>query len=131
MILFRYIKGGNNMALIRPSADLRNNYNEISRICHTTKEPVYITRNGYNDLVVLSDESYELLLKERDKKEEEQIEKIVSQYFDKNYATLEEFRTNIFKQIEEAIKEIEDGKGIPMEKVVAEMEAKYQINDRI
>ena len=47
------------MALIRPCADLRNNYNEISRICHETNQPIYITRNGTNDLVVLSDAAYE------------------------------------------------------------------------
>ena len=47
------------MPLIRPCADLRNNYNEISKICHETKQPVYITKNGYNDLVVLSNEAYE------------------------------------------------------------------------
>ena len=37
------------MAVIRPSAELRNNYNEISRICHETQQPVYITKNGAND----------------------------------------------------------------------------------
>lgn len=47
------------MAIIRPSVELRNNYNEISKICHETKEPVYITRNGNSDLVVLSNEAYE------------------------------------------------------------------------
>ena len=29
------------MSVIRPSADLRNNYNEISNICHATQQPVY------------------------------------------------------------------------------------------
>ena len=42
------------MPLIIPSADLRNNYNKISKRCHETKEPIYVTRNGVNDLVVLS-----------------------------------------------------------------------------
>ena len=51
------------MALIRPCADLRNNYNEISKICHETKQPMYITKNGTNDLVVLSDEAYDDMLK--------------------------------------------------------------------
>ena len=50
------------MALIRPSVDLRNNYSEISKICHETKEPIYITKNGTNDLVILSDEAYEELV---------------------------------------------------------------------
>lgn len=49
------------MPIIRPSSDLRNNYNEISTICHQTKRPVYITRNGAGDLAVMSIELYELL----------------------------------------------------------------------
>lgn len=50
-----------NMPIIRPSSDLRNNYNEISTICHQTKSPVYITKNGTGDLAVMSIELYELL----------------------------------------------------------------------
>ena len=49
------------MPIIRPSSDLRNNYNEISTICHQTKSPVYITKNGTGDLAVMSIELYELL----------------------------------------------------------------------
>jgi len=49
------------MPLIRPSADLRNNYNEISELCHEYSEPVFITKNGTGDLVVMSIETYELL----------------------------------------------------------------------
>ena len=49
------------MPIIRPSSDLRNNYNEISTICHQTNSPVYITKNGAGDLAVMSIELYELL----------------------------------------------------------------------
>ena len=49
------------MPVIRPSSDLRNNYNEISTICHQTNRPVYITKNGAGDLAVMSIELYELL----------------------------------------------------------------------
>lgn len=49
------------MPVIRPSSDLRNNYNEISTICHQTNTPVYITKNGVGDLAVMSIELYELL----------------------------------------------------------------------
>ena len=49
------------MPTIRPSADLRNNYNEISDFCHTYTEPVFITKNGKGDLAVMSMETYELL----------------------------------------------------------------------
>lgn len=117
------------MALIRPCADLRNNYNEISKICHETKEPMYITKNGTNDLVILSDEAYEELTKGLEETEEERIDKLVSEHFDKHYATFEEFQKDMIRKIEEAMQEIREGKGIPMEEVVAEMEAKYHLSE--
>ena len=46
------------MPQIRPITDLRNT-NEISDICHAKREPVFITKNGYGDLVVMSIEAYE------------------------------------------------------------------------
>ena len=49
------------MPLIRPITDLRNT-NEISEICHAKKEPVFITKNGYGDLVIMSMETYESML---------------------------------------------------------------------
>ena len=49
------------MPQIRPITDLRN-ANEISELCHARKEPVFITKNGYGDLVVLSIEAYEELM---------------------------------------------------------------------
>ena len=49
------------MPQIRPITDLRNT-NEISDICHARREPVFITKNGYGDLVVMSIETYEAML---------------------------------------------------------------------
>lgn len=46
---------------IRPITDLRNT-NEISEICHKTGEPIFITKNGYGDLVVMSIETYERIM---------------------------------------------------------------------
>ncbi len=46
------------MPQIRPITDLRNT-NEISELCHTQEEPIFITKNGYGDLVVMSIETYE------------------------------------------------------------------------
>lgn len=46
------------MPNIRPITDLRDT-NEISDICHAKNEPVFITQNGYVDLVVMSIETYE------------------------------------------------------------------------
>ncbi|WP_059104512.1 type II toxin-antitoxin system Phd/YefM family antitoxin [Shouchella shacheensis] len=50
------------MPNIRPSSDLRNKYNEISKFCHEHSEPVYITKNGEGDLAVMSIETYERLV---------------------------------------------------------------------
>ena len=49
------------MPAIKSSADLRNNYNEISTFCHNYPEPVFITKNGKGDLAVMSIEAYEEL----------------------------------------------------------------------
>lgn len=49
------------MPMIRPSADLRNRYVEISEYCHNQGQPVFITRNGTGDLAVMSIELYEKL----------------------------------------------------------------------
>lgn len=43
---------------IRPSADLRNKYNEMSNLCKETREPIFITVNGRGDTVLLSIEEY-------------------------------------------------------------------------
>ena len=41
------------MPIIRPSADIRNNYPEISKLCKETKSPVYITVNGKGDTAII------------------------------------------------------------------------------
>lgn len=46
------------MPQIRPITELRNT-NEISDLCHKQSEPIFITKNGYGDLVVMSIETYE------------------------------------------------------------------------
>ena len=43
---------------IRPSASIRQNYNEIARLCRQTQSPVYLTKNGEGDLVVMDIESF-------------------------------------------------------------------------
>lgn len=50
------------MPNIRPSSDLRNKYNEISKFCHDYSESVFITKNGEGDLAVMSIETYERLI---------------------------------------------------------------------
>ena len=43
---------------IKPSAAIRQNYNEISELCKKTGEPVYLTKNGEGDLVVMDIETF-------------------------------------------------------------------------
>lgn len=49
------------MPQIRPITDLRNT-TEISELCHARREPLFITKNGYGDLVVMSIEAYEEMI---------------------------------------------------------------------
>ena len=49
------------MPQIKPITDLRNT-TEISELCHAKQEPVFITKNGYGDLVVMSIEAYDELI---------------------------------------------------------------------
>jgi prevent-host-death family protein len=46
------------MAIIKPISDLRNKSNEISELAHSTQEPIYITKNGEGNLVVMSIQEY-------------------------------------------------------------------------
>jgi PHD/YefM family antitoxin component YafN of YafNO toxin-antitoxin module len=50
--------GVNVMVNIRPSATIRKNYKEISDLCKKTGEPVYLTKNGSGDLVVMDVDSF-------------------------------------------------------------------------
>ena len=49
------------MKMIRPASDLRNNFAEISKTVHETAQPVFLTKNGFGDIVALSMEAYENL----------------------------------------------------------------------
>ncbi len=49
------------MNMIRPVSDLRNRFAEISKTVHETAQPVFLTKNGYGDMVVLSMEAFENL----------------------------------------------------------------------
>ena len=52
------------MPIIKPISELRNT-NEISELCHSVKEPVFITKNGYGDMALMAIEVYEELMKEQ------------------------------------------------------------------
>jgi len=48
-----------SMNMIRPVSDLRNNFAEISKTVHETAQPVFLTKNGYGNMVVLSMEAFQ------------------------------------------------------------------------
>ena len=50
------------MPKIIPIKDLKNT-SDISEMCHCTDEPIYVTKNGYGDMVIMSMESYESQMK--------------------------------------------------------------------
>lgn len=45
--------------IIKPSAAIRQNYNEIADLCRKTEEPIFLTKNGEGDLVVMDIQTYE------------------------------------------------------------------------
>ena len=108
------------MEIIIQCAELRNNYNEISRICHETQEPVYITKNGTNDLVILSNEAYE-------KSEDIKITNKVEEIFNKKYSDFEAFKNEIYEKINTGLKQIEEGKYVSAKQAFKELEEKYEL----
>jgi PHD/YefM family antitoxin component YafN of YafNO toxin-antitoxin module len=44
--------------VIKPSSEIRKNYNNIAEICRTAKVPVFLTRNGEGDTVLMDMETY-------------------------------------------------------------------------
>lgn len=55
-----------DMNMIRPVSDLRNNFADISKTVHETEQPVFLTKNGYGDMVVMSMEAFEKMQFESD-----------------------------------------------------------------
>ena len=54
---------GDYMPQIIPIKALKNT-SEISELCHKTDEPIYVTKNGYGDMVIMSMEIYERTMKQ-------------------------------------------------------------------
>lgn len=87
------------MPAIRASADLRNKYAEISNYCHSTNEPVFITKNGQGDLAVMSIAQYDFLL-----------EKI-----------------NLYSKLSEGLQDFQDGKHESFDKAMTDIRSKLGI----
>jgi PHD/YefM family antitoxin component YafN of YafNO toxin-antitoxin module len=84
------------MPRIIPIKELKNTAG-ISDLCHTAKEPVFITKNGYGDMVIMSIETYEERL----------------------------FLQDIYRKVDEAEAQIAEGKTRDARLVAAELKAKY------
>ena len=82
--------------LIKPITDLRNT-TEISETCNLTGEPIFITKNGYGDLVVMSLATYEKTLGE----------------------------TRLHQKLTEGLRQIKNGQSRDFDEVVMELKAKY------
>jgi prevent-host-death family protein len=86
---------------IRPSAVIRQNYNEIANLCRKTAEPVFLTKNGEGDLVVMDIETYnrrEKMLKLREELLAVEEDRLAGK---KDY-TLDEVMAELDQVIEEA-----------------------------
>ena len=86
---------------IKPGAAIRQNYNEIAELCRSTGEPVYLTKNGEGDLVVMDIESFsrrEKMLKLQEKLMEIERKRINGA----EYCSLDDLEMELDKMIAEA-----------------------------
>lgn len=84
------------MKKIRPISDLRNHFAEISRDVHEHNEPIFFTKNGYGDMVVMSMEAYENM----------QFESEI--YFKLREAEMEEQMSDVRYSTEEVMESVEE-----------------------
>ncbi len=81
---------------IKSSAELRNNYSDISNECHTYPDPIYITKNGKGDLAVMSIEALEQL----------------------------QGRIALYEMIADGMRDVEEGNTRPFAESMAELKAR-------
>lgn len=86
--------------MIRPVSDLRNNFADISKTVHETSEPVFLTKNGYGDMVVMSMEAYENLHFQSEVYFKLQEAEREAELSDKRYSS-----KDVLQAVKEAIKE--------------------------
>lgn len=86
------------MPQIIPIKDLKNTA-EISDLCNKSEEPIYITKNGYGDMVIMSMKTYERMFK----------------------------RLQIYRELEESEKDIREGRVYDAEEALEELRRKYDL----
>ncbi len=88
---------------IKPSAAIRQNYNEIAELCRSSQEPVYLTKNGEGDLVVMDIETFtrrEKMLELQEKLLEIERDRINGA----KYYTLDELEHELDEAIDAAVR---------------------------
>lgn len=60
---------------------------------------------------------------------EKRVDKLMAEYYRKKYPTFESFKKDFYEKIEQAQKDVEEGRCRPFEEFRAEMEAKYHLNE--
>ncbi len=99
MVQLNHVSGeGYIMPQIIPIKDLKNT-GEISEMCHKADEPIYVTKNGYGDMVIMSMEIYESMMK----------------------------KIEMYRDIEISEKQIEDGQVKDARGALREMREKYDL----
>ena len=86
------------MPQIIPIKELKDT-TKISELCHASSEPIYITKNGYGDMVVMSMETYEATIR----------------------------RDQIYKELEISERQIAEGKTRPAKEALADLRVKYEL----
>lgn len=86
------------MPQIIPIKELKNT-SEISEMCHKTKEPIFITKNGYGDMVIMSIENYEDTIQ----------------------------RLNIYRELEISEQQISEGRTKDARRLLSSMREKYDL----
>ena len=84
------------MPQIIPIKELKDT-TKISELCHASSEPIYITKNGYGDMVVMSMETYEATIR----------------------------RDQIYKELEISERQVAEGKTRPAKEALADLRVKY------
>ena len=85
--------------VIKPSSELRKNYNTVAEICRTYKTPVFLTRNGEGDMVLMDIETYSR--REEDLALAQRLSAIeMARLSGTKDISLEEFRHNMLEAIE-------------------------------
>jgi len=90
------------MPNVKSSTDLCNSYDAISTLCHESREPVLITKNGQGDLAVMSIEVYEEITRD-------------------NYTNLEDSREELYSLLAEGRADVLEGRTRPHDEVMVDI----------